>query len=112
MTADGCATQSIVQTLKVSNPTLYLWRRRYLDDGIEGLKKGKTRPSRVPSVPTEKVQEVLTLTLSGKPVAATHWSCRTLAQQVGISRMAVHRIWREHRLKPHRVKGFKVSNDP
>lgn len=112
MTADGCSTQSIMQTLRVSNPTLNLWRRRYLDDGIEGLKKGKTRPSRVPPLPTEKVQEVLTLTLSGKPVAATHWSCRTLAQQVGISRMAVHRIWREHRLKPHRVKGFKVSNDP
>ena len=101
-----------MQTLRVSNPTLNLWRRRYRDDGIEGLKKGKTRPARVPPLPTEKVQEVLTLTLSGKPVAATHWSCRTLAQQVGISRMAVHRIWREHRLKPHRVKGFKVSNDP
>lgn len=26
--------------------------------------------------------------------------------------MAVHCIWREHRLKPHLVKGFKVSNDP
>jgi transposase len=76
------------------------------------LRQGKTRPSRVPPLPVEKVQEVLTLTLTGKPVAATHWSCRTLAQQVGISRMAVHRIWREHRLKPHRVKGFKVSNDP
>jgi transposase len=66
----------------------------------------------VPALPVEKVHEVLTLTLSGKPVAATHWSCRTLAEQVGISRMAVHRIWREHRLKPHQVKGFKVSNDP
>jgi transposase len=112
MTAEGCSTQEIMETLKVSNPTLNLWRRRYLECGIEGLKKGKTRPSRVPPLPVEKVQEVLTLTLSGKPAAATHWSCRTLAEQVGISRMAVHRIWREHRLKPHRVKGFKVSNDP
>ena len=112
MTAEGCSTQAIMQTLKVSNPTLNLWRRRYLECGIGGLKQGKTRPSRVPPLPVEKVQEVLTLTLTGKPVAATHWSCRTLAQQVGISRMAVHRIWREHRLKPHRVKGFKVSNDP
>jgi transposase len=112
MTADGCSTQSIMQTLKLSNPTLNLWRRRYIECGVEGLKQGKTRPSRVPPLPVEKVQHVLTLTLSGKPVAATHWSCRTLAQQVGISRMAVHRIWREHRLKPHLIKGFKVSNDP
>lgn len=112
MTADGCSTQSIMQTLKVSNPTLNLWRRRYLEAGVDGLKQGKTRPSRVPPLPEDKIQEVLTLTLSGQPVAATHWSCRTMAQQVGISRMAVHGIWRKHRLKPHLVRGFKVSNDP
>ncbi len=112
MTADGCPTQEILQVLKISAPTLNLWRRRYLECGIEGLKKGKTRPSRVPPLPVKKVQEVLTLTLTGKPAGATHWSCRTLAQQVGISRMAVLRIWREHRLKPHKVKGFKGSNDP
>ncbi len=115
LTADGAPSQEILDTLRISAPTLNLWRRRYRDCGIEGLKQGKTRPPRpprVPPLPVEKVQAVLTLTLTGKPAAATHWSCRTLAQQVGISRMAVHRIWREHRLKPHRVKGFKVSNDP
>jgi transposase len=112
MTADGEPSQAILEALKISAPTLNLWRRRYRDCGVAGLKQGKTRPSRVPPLPVEKVQEVLTLTLTGKPAAATHWSCRTLAQQVGISRMAVHRIWREHRLKPHRVKGFKVSHDP
>ena len=52
------------------------------------------------------------LTLTGKPVAATHWSCLTLAKQAGVSRMSVNRIWQEHKLKPHRVKGFKVSTDP
>ncbi len=112
MTADRVSSQEIMETLKISAPTLNLWRRRFVDCGIDGLKKGKTRPSRVPPLPVEKVQEVLTLTMTGKPAHATHWSCRTLAQQVGISRMAVHRIWREHQLKPHRVKGFKVSNDP
>jgi transposase len=82
MTAEGCSTQAMMQTLKVSNPTLNLWRRRYLECGIEGLKQGKTRPSRVPPLPVEKVQEVLTLTLTGKPVAATHWSCRRMARQL------------------------------
>jgi len=112
MAADGVASQVIIKTLKISAPKLSLWRQRYLEKGLEGLKKGKTRPSRVPPLPVAKVQEVLTLTMTGMPAHATHWSCRTLAQQVGISRMAVHRIWREHQLKPHRVKGFKVSNDP
>lgn len=112
MTAARVSSQEIMETLKISAPTLNLWRRRFVDCSIDGLKKGKTRPSRVPPLPVEKVQEVLTLTMTGKPAHATHWSCRTLVQQVGISRMAVHRIWREHQLKPHRVKGFKVSNDP
>jgi transposase len=112
MTADGLPTKAIMATLDVSNPTLNKWRNRYLESGVEGLKKGKARPSRTPPLSTEKVQEVLSLTLTGKPVAATHWSCRTMAEQVGISRMAVHGIWREHKLKPHQVKGFKVSNDP
>lgn len=112
MTAEGRPTAELMETLKVSNTTLNLWRRRYQESGIEGLKKGKTRPSRIPPLPQEKVQEILTLTLTGKPAAATHWSCRRLAEQVGVSRMSVNRIWREHGLKPHQVKGFKVSNDP
>jgi len=112
MTADGSPTREITKTLKISAPTLNRWRQRYSVCGIEGLKKGKTRPSRIPPLPVEKVQEVLTLTMTGKPAEATHWSCRTMAKRVGISRTAVHRIWREHQLKPHRVKGFKVSNDP
>ena len=112
MTADRMPSRTIMGTLKISAPTLNLWHRRFVDCGIDGLKKGKTRPSRVPPLPMEKLQEVLTLTMTGKPAHATHWSCRTMAEQAGISRMAVHRIWREHQLKPHRVKGFKVSNDP
>jgi hypothetical protein len=63
-------------------------------------------------LPLEKVQAVLTLTMTSKPAETTHWTFRTMAKQVSISRTAVHRIWREHQLKPHRVKGFKVSKAP
>lgn len=112
MTAESRPTSELMETLGVANKTLNLWRRRYIEEGLDALLKGKTRPSRVPPLPTEKVQEVITLTLTGKPAAATHWSCRTMAEQVGISRMSVNRIWKEHKLKPHQVKGFKISNDP
>lgn len=112
MTAEGRPTDELVRVLKVSNPTLNLWRRRYAEGGVAALRQGKTRPPGTPPLPPEKVQDILTLTLTGKPAAATHWSCRTLAAQVGVSRMSVNRVWREHRLKPHQVKGFKVSNDP
>ena len=47
-----------------------------------------------------------------KPEAATQWSTRTLAAVAGVSDTTVQRIWKTHGLKPHRVKGFKVSRDP
>lgn len=112
MTAAGQSTAEIMDKLQLSNPTLNLWRKRYKELGVPGLVKGKSRTPGIPRLEPAKIQEILTLTLSGKPVAATHWSCRTLAKQVGVSRMSVNRVWREHKLKPHRVQGFKVSTDP
>lgn len=112
MTAAGQSTAEIMDKLQLSNPTLNLWRKRYLELGLPGLVKGKSRAPGIPRLESSKVQEILTLTLTGKPAAATHWSCRTLAKQVGVSRMSVNRVWREHKLKPHRVQGFKVSTDP
>ncbi len=111
MSAEGRPTSELMETLKLSNPTLNRWRRRYQEGGIDALRKGKSKAPGINPLAQEKVQEVLSLTLTGKPVAATHWSCRTLAKQVGISKSAVNRIWRAHKLKPHQVKGFKVSND-
>ena len=110
--AEGMPTQELMRRLKVSNPTLNLWRRRYLEGGVAALEKGRTRPPGTAPLPPEKINEVLTLTQSGTPTGATHWSCRTMAARVGISRTAVNRIWRAHGLKPHLVRGFKVSNDP
>ena len=51
-------------------------------------------------------------TLQGKPAQATHWSCRSMADAIGISKASVQRIWNAHGLKPHLVKTFKLSNDP
>ncbi len=46
------------------------------------------------------------------PKAATHWSARRLAKEVGLSSATVHRIWKKYGLQPHRVKRFKFSTDP
>jgi hypothetical protein len=35
-----------------------------------------------------------------------------MAEAVGISVSSVQRIWRAHGLQPHRVRRFKLSNDP
>ena len=53
-----------------------------------------------------------TLTLQTKPAGMTHWSCRTLAEQQGVSKSTVNNIWRAHNLQPHRTETFKLSRDP
>jgi len=47
-----------------------------------------------------------------RPANATHWSVRSMAEEMGISHTSVQRIWAEHGLKPHLVRSFKISNDP
>jgi hypothetical protein len=46
------------------------------------------------------------------PKTGTHWSTRSLARELGMSHMAVQRIWKKHGLQPHRVETFKLSRDP
>jgi len=58
------------------------------------------------------VARLVALTTQTQPAAATHWSTRTMAAELGVSAASVSRHWRANGLKPHRVRGFKVSRDP
>ncbi len=111
-TADGHGTFEIMRRAKTSKPTVWRWQERYLDAGVAGLKRDKTRPSRVPPLPRETRLKVIAKTVQESPPNATHWSRSLMAEAVGISPSSVGRIWAEAGLKPHLTKGFKVSNDP
>lgn len=111
-TADGRGTVEIMRRTGMSKPTVWRWQERYLDEGVPGLKRDKTRPSRVPPLPREVRLKVIAKTVQETPPNATHWSRTTMAEAVGISPSSVGRIWADAGLKPHIVKEFKVSNDP
>ena len=111
-TADGCGTNEIMRRASTSKPTVWRWQARYLDEGVGGLRRDKTRPSRVPPLPRETRLKVIAKTVQETPPNATHWSRALMAEAVGISPSSVGRIWAEAGLKPHLVRGFKVSNDP
>ena len=111
-TADGCGTSEIMRRAQTSKPTVWRWQERYLDEGVAGLRRDKTRPSRVPPLPREARLKVIAKTVREAPPDATHWSRATMAEAVGISPSSVGRIWAEAGLKPHLVRRFKVSNDP
>ena len=83
-----------------------------MHEGIQGLTRDKTRPSRIPPLPAETVDRVVVLTNQAPPHEATHWSAPAMAKTVGISPSSVRRIWMGQGLQPHRVRSFKISNDP
>src|SRR5437868_15092686 len=47
-----------------------------------------------------------------RPKDATHWSVRAMATSQKVSPATVQRIWKKHKLQPHRVESFKFSTDP
>ena len=91
--------------------TVMLWRRRFVQEGVDALWEVAAGRGRKPTYGPEKIQAIVDTTLRAKPKGATHWSCRTLAAAQGISKSAVNRIWQSHNLKPHRTKTFKLSRD-
>jgi len=111
LAADGMSNKDIAERLGLSLPTVGLWRRRFLDRGLEGL-HDELRPGRPRSISDEEVAELINTTVQTKPKSGTHWSCRTLAAQTGVSKSTVQRVWHAFGLKPHRWESFKLSNDP
>lgn len=77
----------------MSKPTVWRWHARYLDEGVPGLKRDKTQPSRVPPHPSEVRLQVIAKTVQETPPNATPWSRATMAEEVGISPSGVGRIW-------------------
>jgi len=111
LAGDGMANQDIARQVGVSRPTVQLWRDRFLALRVAGLEQDAPRPGRLPSIPEPKVRAVIDATLHTMPPAGTHWSVRTMAEAQGISPASVQRIWRQHGLKPHLTKTFKISRD-
>jgi len=102
----------IASRLAVSRNQVYLWMKRYVASGVEALVTEASRPPGRAPVPPEKVAAIVEATRQTKPPAGTHWSSREMARAQGISDAMVRKIWRQHRLQPHRVERFKFSKDP
>ena len=81
-------------------------------EGVDGLVRDKTRPSRIPPLTQPVIDRVVALTNTEPPHEATHWTASAMAEAVGVSVSSVQRIWRAHQLRPHRFRSFKLSNDP
>jgi transposase len=111
-TADGCGTAEVMRRSGKSKPVVWRWQERFMQEGVEGLLRDKTRPPGKSPLPAATVQRVVDLALSPPPGETTHWTGRDLAQAAGVSLRSVQRILEAHQLAPHRLRSFKLSNDP
>ena len=109
LAAQGLQNKAIAEQLGIGRVQVARWRERYLEGGLQGIERDLPRGAPPVKVDAAKLVE---LTTQATPEAATHWSTRTMAAELGVSAASVSRHWRKNGLKPHLVRGFKVSRDP
>ncbi len=111
-TAGGESDVTVSKRLGVNRNTVILWRKRFAVEGLDGLWDIAAGRGRKAKYSIDKIAAIVDATLQSKPAGMTHWSCRTLAENQGVSKSTIHNIWHAHKLQPHRSKTFKLSRDP
>jgi transposase len=112
MAAQGAGVMEIMRTVGVNKSTVWRWQDYFVEAGVSGLVKGRSKPPGKKPLSAEFKRRVLEKTVKERPANATHWTVRTMGEEMGISHTSVQRIWAEAGLKPHLVRTFKVSTDP
>ena len=108
MLAEGASFSTIKERLGTTAPTISRWKQRFVASGIDGL--DTSHPGQSASVLTPKLRaRILSATRRQPKDGSTHWSCRKLAAALGVSKDAVHRVWKEAGLKPHRLRRQATS---
>ena len=111
LTADGLGTAAIMRQTGKSKSVVWRWQERFMQEGVDGVLRDKTRPPRIPPLSQAVIDRVVALTGTDPPGETTHWTAAAMAEATGISVSSVQRIWRAHGLEPRRVRQFKLSTD-
>ena len=109
LAAEAMQNKDIAEQVGVGRVQVSRWRERYAQSRLAGIERDLPRGAPPVKVDAARLVE---LTTQSQPAAATHWSTRTMAVELGVSASTVMRHWHAHGLKPHIVRGFKVSRDP
>ena len=110
--AKGKKDKDIAGSMQINYKTVALWRHRFCSEGPDCLWEVAAGRGRKPYITPDKIEEVISATLQTRPAGSTHWSCRTMAEDQGVSKSTINRVWQSHGLKPHLTKQFKLSRDP
>jgi len=109
--AGGQGARALARDLGVSLETVYLWRRRYAEQGIDGL-RSLTSPGRRSQIDRRRADLILRAGRA-RGAGGNAQSVAAVARAGGVSRATVRRLWDRHGLVDlfaHR--GTKTSRDP
>ena len=112
LAAEGLQNREVAVQAGLDRRQVALWRQRFLDGGIDALRKDAPRTGRPATVTPEMQSRIVRATLYDRPINATHWSTRTLAEYLGMGATTIRRVWHANGLKPHLSRSFKLSRDP
>jgi hypothetical protein len=98
----GQSDNSIAQHLETNRKTVTLWRARFQQEGLDCLWEVAPGRGRKATYEPGKIEAIVDATLRTRPNGMTHWSCRLMAADQGVSKSTINNIWQSHNLKPHR----------
>ena len=107
----GAENQDIAADLGLARGTVVTWRKRFAADRLAWIERERPGRGRKATQRKHWARTIVEVTLHTTPENATHWSQRSLAEHLGVSKSLVERVWRSHELAPHRVRMFKLSHD-
>ena len=110
LAADGMANAHIAESVGTTTTSVWKWRNRYREVGIDGL--GDAARSGRPKQVSDLDIVYATLARPPKKYGVTHWSSRLLGQHLGLGNATVSRAWRAYGVQPWKVETFKFSTDP
>src|SRR5579862_19991 len=96
LTAAGLTTSEIMRQAGVAKTCVWRWQERFMQEGVDGLLRDKTRPSRIPKLNSSIAERIVALTMEEPPHEATHWTGAAMAEAAGVSVSSVQRVWRAH----------------
>ena len=101
LAAQGWQNTDIAEAVKLDRRQVAMWRRRFIDGGVQALLQDAVRSGRTPSVTQSVESLIVSRTLREQPAEAAHWSTRTLASDLGLSATTIRRVWQRNGIQPH-----------
>src|SRR6202163_1562644 len=109
---EAVPNNAIAQRTGLSRPTVVATRAAFAHGGVQAIQQRQKRKRSRRVLTPELEQKILDTTLKMRAPDATHWSVRTLARRLGVTRMLVHGVWQRYEVAHERVERFKLSKDP